>query len=54
VIKVLILIPTYNEAESIGNLLTRLQKVRLANANIYDMDILIIDDGSPDKTVEII
>lgn len=53
-IKVLILIPTYNEAESIGNLLTRLQEVRLANANIYDMDILIIDDGSPDKTVDII
>ena len=53
-IKVLILIPTYNEAESIANLLNRLQKVRLAVANTYDIDILIIDDGSPDKTVEII
>lgn len=53
-IKVLILIPTYNEAESISNLLNRLQKVRLVVANTYDIDILIIDDGSPDKTVEII
>jgi dolichol-phosphate mannosyltransferase len=53
-IKVLVLIPTYNEAESIANLLNRLQQVRLLNANIYDIDILIIDDGSPDKTVEIV
>ena len=53
-IKVLVLIPTYNEAESIGNLLNRLQKVRLSIANTYDIDILIIDDGSPDKTVEIV
>jgi dolichol-phosphate mannosyltransferase len=53
-LNVLILIPTYNEAESIAKLLTRLQKVRLENANTYDLDILIIDDGSPDKTVEII
>jgi dolichol-phosphate mannosyltransferase len=54
VIKVLVLIPTYNEAESIANLLNRLQNVRLAQANRFDIDILIIDDGSPDKTVEII
>jgi dolichol-phosphate mannosyltransferase len=54
VIKVLVLIPTYNEAESIANLLNRLQQVRLDNANEFDIDILIIDDGSPDKTVEII
>ena len=53
-IKVLVLIPTYNEAESIANLLNRLQQVRLDNANEFDIDILIIDDGSPDKTVEII
>ena len=53
-IKVLVLIPTYNEAESIANLLNRLQQVRLDNANKFDIDILVIDDGSPDKTVEII
>ena len=53
-IKILILIPTYNEEESIGNLLSRLQDVREKSANTYDIDILIIDDGSPDKTIEII
>ena len=53
-IKVLILIPTFNEAESIADLLSRLQKVRLDNANKYDIDILIIDDGSPDDTVKIV
>jgi dolichol-phosphate mannosyltransferase len=53
-IKVLVLIPTYNEVESIAKLLERLQAVREEIANLFDIDILVIDDGSPDKTVEII
>ena len=53
-IKVLVLIPTYNEEESIAKLLTRLQAVREKIANSFDIDILVIDDGSPDRTVEII
>lgn len=52
--KVLVLIPTYNEEESIGNLLTRLQSVRERFANLYLMDILIVDDGSPDNTIKIV
>lgn len=52
--QILVLIPTYNEEESIGNLLNRLQIVREKLANLFDIDILIIDDGSPDKTVDII
>lgn len=52
--RILVLIPTYNEEESIGNLLNRLQIVREKLANLFDIDILIIDDGSPDKTVSII
>ena len=52
--RILVLIPTYNEEESIGNLLKRLQIVREKLANLFDIDILIIDDGSPDKTVDII
>lgn len=52
--RILVLIPTYNEEESIGNLLNRLQIVREKLANFFDIDILIIDDGSPDKTVGII
>lgn len=52
--KILVLIPTYNEEESIENLLRRLQQVREKNANLFDIDILIIDDGSPDQTVQLI
>jgi dolichol-phosphate mannosyltransferase len=52
--RILVLIPTYNEEESIGNLLNRLQVVREKLANLFDIDILIIDDGSPDKTVDIV
>ena len=52
--KVLVLIPTYNEEESIGNLLYRLQDVRERIANLYEIDILIVDDGSPDNTIKII
>ena len=52
--EVLVIIPTYNEEESIANLLNRLQAVREKTANTYEIDILVVDDGSPDKTVEII
>lgn len=41
----LVVIPTYNEVESIGALLNELKKLPL--------DILVIDDGSPDGTAQI-
>lgn len=44
----LIFIPTYNEAENIGNLIEQLQDLKL------DLDILIVDDESKDDTIEII
>ena len=43
--KSLVVIPTYNEAESIAILLNQLAKV--------DVDVLVIDDGSPDGTADI-
>lgn len=43
----LIIIPTYNEAENISDLIYAINKVA-------EVDILIIDDNSPDKTYEII
>jgi dolichol-phosphate mannosyltransferase len=42
----LVVIPTYNEAQSIGELLTSLKP--------FDCDVLVIDDGSPDGTASII
>jgi dolichol-phosphate mannosyltransferase len=50
--KILVLVPTYNEAESIKNLLTRLDKFR-STFTEYEIDILIIDDKSPDGTADI-
>ena len=41
----LVVIPTYNEVESIGSLLDALKKLKL--------DILVIDDGSPDGTAQV-
>lgn len=51
--KVLILIPTYNEARNIVDLLIRLNDVRISLSRELTVDILIIDDNSPDKTAQI-
>ncbi len=51
--KISILIPTYNEEEVLEHLYQRLGK--LANDNkSYDFEFLFSDDGSKDKTLEII
>ena len=42
----LVVIPTYNEAESIGEVLSGLKNL--------DVDVLVIDDGSPDGTADIV
>ena len=42
----LVVIPTYNEAESIGEILSALK--------LLDCDVLVIDDGSPDGTAQIV
>ena len=50
---VLILIPTYNEARNIVDLLNRLNAVRISLSKEFTIDLLIIDDNSPDKTAQI-
>lgn len=50
---VLILIPTYNEARNIVDLLNRLNAVRISLFKEFTIDLLIIDDNSPDKTAQI-
>lgn len=42
----LVVIPTYNEAESIGEVIAALRAL--------DCDVLVIDDGSPDGTAQIV
>jgi dolichol-phosphate mannosyltransferase len=51
--KVLIIIPTYNESESILQLLARIVLVSKTLESKYKIDILIVDDNSPDKTSQI-
>jgi dolichol-phosphate mannosyltransferase len=50
--KFAILIPTYNEASSILELLTSLSALR--ETNRYQFDILVIDDNSPDGTSDVV
>ena len=50
---VLVVIPTYNESESIESLLRRLNSARMQILNKYEVEILIVDDNSPDQTAVI-
>lgn len=45
--RTLVLVPTYNEAESIRSILTRIR------AAVPEADVLVLDDGSPDGTGQI-
>lgn len=50
--KIIIIIPTYNEKENIGLLINSLQKE--FQKMPYEMNILVVDDNSPDGTAEIV
>lgn len=52
-ISVLVVIPTYNESESIQSLLARLDAARKVVSEMFSIDILLVDDSSPDKTAQI-
>jgi len=47
--KTFVIIPTYNEKENIKNLINSIFKLK-----IPDLEVVIIDDNSPDKTWEIV
>lgn len=46
--KVLVVVPTYNEAENIGDLLSELTEVH------PELEILVVDDNSPDGTAKLV
>ena len=48
--KSVILVPTYNESETIVDLLNKLAQLHIAR----DFDVLVIDDNSPDNTANIV
>lgn len=51
--KAIIIIPTYNESKNIIPVTQALQKV-FKNIKNWKMEILVVDDTSPDKTYEIV
>lgn len=51
--KISVLIPAYNEQESLTLLFSRLDKLADSNKK-YNFEFLFVDDGSRDKTIEII
>ena len=50
--RAMILIPTYNEASTVAELLHGLAILR--NTNEFAFDVTVIDDNSPDNTAEIV
>jgi dolichol-phosphate mannosyltransferase len=46
--RTVIIVPTYNEMENIGTLLSQVSE------QIPDVDLLVVDDNSPDGTAEIV
>ena len=51
--KISIIIPAYNEEESLPFLYERLDKL-MNEINTYEFEILFVNDGSKDKTIQII
>ena len=51
--KITIIIPAYNEEESLPMLYERLNKLMNEVTN-YEFEVLFVNDGSRDKTLEII
>ena len=47
-----IIIPAYNEAQAIGEVLEQITGV--CNAQTIDFEIIVVDDGSTDRTVEVL
>ena len=50
-----IVIPAYNEEESIAQIMNRLLAIRgeLAKVGVEDLELLVVDDGSKDRTAQI-
>ncbi|NDD79290.1 MAG: glycosyltransferase, partial [Actinobacteria bacterium] len=51
--KVLVIIPTYNESDSIVLLLNRINKIIQELKNSYETDVVMVDGNSSDETREL-
>ena len=53
-VPILVIVPTYNESQSVTEFFTRLDAVRQSLEAMYSITILHIDDNSPDSTAQIV
>lgn len=51
---VVVIIPTYNEADTIGDMITHLFTKTFPTIKDYQMHLLVVDDTSPDGTYKIV
>lgn len=50
-LKIIIILPTYNEVDNIKTLIKELQEI-FSSLSKYDFSILVVDDNSPDRTAD--
>ena len=52
--KVVIIMPTYNEAKNIGKMIKELFTVEFPKIEKAEMHLLVVDDNSPDGTGKVV
>lgn len=52
--KIVVIIPTYNEKENIGRMIDVLEQQIFPQIKKYRMEILVVDDKSPDGTADVV
>lgn len=52
--KISFVIPIYNEEENIGELYRRLKQTATGDFKDFEYEIIFVDDGSPDRSVELL
>lgn len=52
--KIVIIIPTYNERKSIENTITKIEEITKTMRKKHEFMILVVDDNSPDGTQDIV
>ena len=52
--KISLVIPVFNDEEVIPELMRRVEVVSRANQGQFDLEVILVDDGSKDKSADVI